>query len=59
MSASPNTTGAVLGAGTTAGFLASGITSWQIAALIAAGILALGLLLIFIVGRKRKKEDKS
>ncbi|MFZ2190453.1 MAG: LPXTG cell wall anchor domain-containing protein [Candidatus Magasanikiibacteriota bacterium] len=57
MSATTTTTGAVLGAATTAGVLASGITSWQTALAIAALILALGFLFLFLKRKKKNQEN--
>lgn len=55
MSATTTTTGAVLGAATTAGVLASGIANWQTALVIAALILAFGFL--FMLWKRKKHTD--
>lgn len=59
MSASPTTTGAVLGAATTAGILASGVTNWRVAAILAALILALGFAIIFFAKKRKKQNEES
>lgn len=55
MSSTTTSSGSVLGAATTAGWLASKLTDWRFALLIAGLILLLGLLIIFF--KRRRKEN--